>query len=69
MTSEGKGEVDRERERSGMGGSCGSELMEEGSELMDVDQSRWCWGVSVRSQWCLDEQSTHRRVEGTRTAI
>ena len=52
-----------------MGGSCGSELMEEGSELLDVDQSRRCWGAGVRSRWCLDEQSTHRRVEGTRTAI
>ena len=67
-----------------MGGSCGSELMEEGSELMDVDgselmeegselldvdRSRWCWGAGVRSRWCLDEQSTHCRVEGTRTAI
>ena len=42
-TSEGKGEVDRERERLGMSGSCGSELMEEGSELLDVDRSRRCW--------------------------
>ena len=65
----GKGEVDRERERLGMGGSCGSELMEEGSELMDVDQSCRCWGVGVRSRWCLDEQSTHRCVEATTTAI
>ena len=24
-----------------MSGSCGSELMEEGSELMDVDRSSW----------------------------
>ena len=68
-TSEGKGEVDRERERSGMGGSCGSKLMEEGSELLDVDRSRRCWGAGVRSRWCLDEQSTHCRVEGMRTAI
>ena len=67
-----------------MGGSCGSELMEEGSELMDVDgselmeegsklldvdRSRRCWGAGVRSRWCLDKQSTHRHVEGTRTAI
>ena len=68
-TSEGKGEVDRERERSGMGGSFGSKLMEEGSELLDVDRSRQCWGVVVQSRWCLDEQSTHCRVEGMRTAI
>ena len=54
-TSEGKGEVDRERERSGMGGSCGSkptdegsELMEEGSKLMDVDRSSW---RRDRSSW------------------
>ena len=67
-----------------MGGSCeselmeegsklmdvdGSELMKEGSELLDVDRSRWCWGAGVLSWWCLDEQSTHRRVEGARTAI
>ena len=52
-----------------MGGSCGSELMEEGLEHLDVDRSRWCWGAGVLSWWCLDEQSTHRRVEGTRTAI
>ena len=69
LTSEGKGEVDRERERSGMGGSCGSELMEEGSELLDVDWSRRCWGAGVRSRWCLDKQSTHCRVEGMTTAI
>ena len=50
-----------------MGGSCGSELMEEGSELLDVDRSCRCWGSGVRSRWCLDEQSTHRHVEGTRT--
>ena len=68
-TSEGKGEVDRERERSGMGGSCGSELMEEGSELLEVDWSLRCWGAGVRSRWCLDEQSTHRHMEGMRTAI
>ena len=40
-----------------------------GLELLDVDRSRRCSGAGVRSQWCLDEQSTHRRVEGTRTAI
>ena len=68
-TSEGKGEVDRERERSGMGGSCESKLMEEGSELLDVDRSCRCRGAGVRSRWCLDEQSTHCRVEGMRTAI
>ena len=47
----------------------GLKLMEEGSELLDVDRSRQCWGANVRSWWCLDEQSTHRRVEGARTAI
>ena len=26
-----------------MGGSCGTELMEEGSELMAVDRSSWMW--------------------------
>ena len=42
----------RERERSGMGGSCGSELMEEGSELLDVDRSRWCrCAISVVLGW------------------
>ena len=40
-----------------------------GLELLDVDRSRRCSGAGVRSQWCLDEQSTHRRMEGTRTAI
>ena len=48
---------------------CGLELMEEGSELLDMDRSRRCWGAGVRSQLCLDEQSTHRRMEGMRTAI
>ena len=67
-----------------MGGSCGSELMEggselmdvdgselmeEGSELLDVDRSRRCWGAGVRSRWCLDKQSTHCRVEGMTPAI